>query len=153
MAEKDTVQSVYDWFQEARPMADQDDLMVQTGCHFEEIGEMLDEMEGLCPTSIRLIRHLKMSVNQMAHFLKHGHVKFMVKNDVAFLDSLGDQFVTGVGIGQALKYDIPGAYKETDRSNWSKFDENGKAIFQPNGKIDKAPGYTPPDLKPYILTK
>jgi len=153
MPEKNTVQSVYNWFQEARPMADHDTLMVQAGVHFEEIGEMLAEMQGLCPTSIRMIRRLKLTVNQMAQQLKSGHVKFMVKNDEAFLDSLGDQFVTGVGIGQALKYDIPGAYKEINRSNWSKFDENGKAVFQPNGKIDKAPGYTPPDLKPYILTK
>lgn len=151
MKKKDTVESVYQWFEKARPHADSDTLMVQTGVHFEEIGEMLDEMEGQCPTSIRTIRHLKMSVNQMAHYLKHGHIKFMVKNDVAFLDSLGDQFVTGVGIGQALKYDIVNAYSEIDRSNWSKFDKDGNPIFHPNGKIDKAPGYTPPELGKYIL--
>lgn len=150
MTEKDTVDGVFDWFQKARPMADNDDLMVQTGCHFEEIGEMLDEMVGQCPTSIRLLRHLRMSITQFAHFLKHDHIKFMIKNDEAFLDSLADQFVTGIGVGQALKYNVPEAYKEVNRSNWSKFDEDGNPVFHPNGKIAKSSKYTPPDLKNFV---
>lgn len=150
MSQKGTPESVYQWFEKARPMPDQQTLMVQTGCHFEEIGEMLDEMVGQCPTSVRLLRHLKMSVNQFAHYLKHDHIKFMVKNDEAFLDSLADQYVTGVGIGQTLHYDIAGAYAEVDGSNWSKFDENGNPVFHPNGKIAKSPGYSPPDLKKFV---
>ena len=150
MSQKGSPESVYEWFKKARPLPDQDTLMVQTGVHFEEIGEMLDEMVGQCPTSIRLLRHLKLSVHQFAHFLKHDHIKFMVKNDEAFLDSLADQYVTGVGIGQALHYDIPGAYAEVDRSNWSKFDEDGNPVFHANGKIAKSPGYSPPDLKKFV---
>lgn len=151
MSQKNTVASIYNWFEAARPNADYKDIMVQTGCHFEEVGEMLDEMTGNCPTSQRAIREAKMAVNKLAHLLKNGGAKFMVKNDVAFLDSLGDQCVTGIGIGHSMKYDVVPAYMEIDRSNWSKFDENGKPIFHPNGKIDKHPRYTPPQLEDFIL--
>lgn len=146
-----TVASIYNWFQKARPNADYNDCMVQTGVHFEEVAEMLEEMQGQCDTSSRAIREARLAVSKLAHLLKNGGAKFMVKNDIAFLDSLGDQAVTGIGVGQAFKYDIPPAYIEIDRSNWSKFDAQGNPIFLPNGKIDKAPGYTPPQLDGFIL--
>lgn len=151
MSQKNTVASVYNWFEKARPNVDFNDIMVQAGCHFEEITEMLEEMQGQCSTSSRAIRDARLAVSKLAHLLKNGGAKFMVKNDVAFLDSLGDQFVTGVGVGQSMKYDVVPAYMEIDRSNWSKFDENGNPVFHPNGKIDKHPNYTPPQLNDFIL--
>ena len=150
MNQKNTVASTFNWFEAARPNADFNACMVQTGCHFEEITEMLEEMQGQCPTSVRAIRDARLAVSKLAHLLKNGGVKFMVRSDIGFLDSLGDQYVTGVGVGQAFKYDVVPAYMEIDRSNWSKF-VDGKPIFQPNGKIDKAPGYTPPELEGFIL--
>ena len=47
-----------------------------------------------------------------------------------------------------LGYDMDAAIDEVDRSNWSKFDEDGKPIFNENGKVMKGPNYTKPKLKP-----
>lgn len=143
------INSCYNWFNEARPEPTYKDLIVQTGVHFEEIAEMLEEMEGQCASSNRLLRDARHAINKLASALKSNSIKFVIKNDVAFLDSLADQCVTGVGVGHACGYDIPSAYAEVDRSNWSKFND-GKAEFQPNGKIAKSVNYTPPVLKDFV---
>lgn len=47
--------------------------------------------------------------------------------------------------------DWEGALKEVNRSNYSKFDNEGKPIFLANGKIAKSSNYTPPNfLLPYL---
>lgn len=145
-----TVHSTFNWFQQARPRPTQKDIMVQTGVHFEEIGEMLEEMQGQCPSSIRLLREARVAINKLASALKSNSIKYMVKSDLAFLDSLADQYVAGVGVGHAFGYDMPEAYDEVNRSNWSKFDEQGNPVFQANGKIAKHQNYTPPNLVPFI---
>lgn len=148
--ESNTVASVFKWFELARPTPDYLSIQVQTGCHFEEIGEMLEEMRGQCPTSDRAIRDARLAVTKLAHLLKNGGAKYMVRNDVAFLDSLADQFVTGIGVGHGMHYDVVPAYMEVDRSNYSKF-VDGSPVFHPNGKINKGPDYLPPSLEDFIL--
>jgi hypothetical protein len=46
--------------------------------------------------------------------------------------------------------DIAGALKEVDDSNWSKF-EDGKPVFDANGKIKKGRHYQAPQLEKYLL--
>lgn len=151
MKTTDTVANTFKWFETIRPTVTYETIQVQTGCHFEEVGEMLEEMQGQCPTSVRAIREARSAVNKLAHLLKNGGAKYMIKNDVAFLDSLGDQYVTGIGVGQALHYDVVPAYMEINRSNWSKMDDDGNPVFHPNGKLAKHPNYSPPSLESFVL--
>ena len=44
---------------------------------------------------------------------------------------------------------IEGALKEVNDSNHSKF-ENGKAVFNEQGKITKGKNYSPPELGKFI---
>ena len=48
-----------------------------------------------------------------------------------------------------MGFDIIGALNEVNNSNWSKF-ENGKAIFDGNGKIKKGTNYFKPNLIKFI---
>jgi hypothetical protein len=48
-----------------------------------------------------------------------------------------------------LDMDVLGALEEVNRSNFSKF-ENGKAVFDENGKITKGKNYSKPNLKPFV---
>jgi len=41
-------------------------------------------------------------------------------------------------------------FDEVHRSNMSKFDENGKAVFRKDGKVLKPDTYTPPKLQPIL---
>lgn len=47
--------------------------------------------------------------------------------------------------------DVEGAYAEIVRSNMSKIDPaTGKMLKDANGKVIKPPGYSPPNLAPYL---
>ena len=151
MSQVNQVARTVQWFQKAKPMPSTDDIRVQAGCHFEEVGEMLAEMQGLCPTSQRAIQQARRAVNNLAGLLKDGVANFMVKNDVAYLDSLFDQYTTAIGVGHTMGYDMTAAISEGNRSNFSKFDEKGDPIFHPNGKIAKSHLYVMPNFEPYVL--
>lgn len=49
-----------------------------------------------------------------------------------------------------MGFDMSGALKEVNLSNWSKFDENGNPIFNENGKIVKGENYFKPDLAKFV---
>ena len=65
------------------------------------------------------------------------------------MDALCDQLVTICGVGYMLGFDMLGALAEVNRSNFSKF-ENGKPVFNEQGKIVKGKHYSKPDLKPFL---
>ena len=65
------------------------------------------------------------------------------------LDGLIDRQVTGLGLGYMLKMNMVAAANEVNRSTFSKF-ENGKPVFNDNGKIKKGANYTPPQLQEFI---
>lgn len=68
------------------------------------------------------------------------------------LDALCDQIVTAIGVGYMAGFDMAGALREVIRSNASKF-ENGKPLFDENGKIRKGKDYTPPELAQFVGSK
>jgi predicted HAD superfamily Cof-like phosphohydrolase len=70
-------------------------------------------------------------------------------NEIELLDSLADQIVTAIGVAHMMGFDILGALQEVNRSNFSKF-EDGKAVFDENGKIRKGKDYTPPNLESFV---
>jgi hypothetical protein len=115
---KDTLK----FFEIAKPLPlTSDDAQVQLGVHLEEITEMLNEGLGLDNS-------LTYELEGWAGTLKSkGVVDFVEDMDkVALLDSLADQYVTLIGTGRALGFDIEGAVKEVEASNLSKFVFVGK---------------------------
>ena len=68
---------------------------------------------------------------------------------VETLDAICDIMVTvwGLAAKAGLNPYVAEAFNEVIRSNWSKADENGKAIYYESGKIAKSDRYTPPDLE------
>lgn len=69
-------------------------------------------------------------------------------------DALGDQLyiLCGTILKHGLQDKIIEVFKEIQRSNMSKLDENGKAIYREDGKIMKSELYFKPDIKS-ILNK
>jgi len=136
------------WHEKARPVPNDDHLRVQTGCHFEEVMEMVAVMSGNDEYSSQLLDRLHTALTVVSLGLKHGTIKFRVKpeNRAEFLDSLCDQIVTGVGVGHCAGMNMSEAARRVNASNWSKF-KNGKPEFDKNGKIEKPDTYTPPNLE------
>jgi len=87
------------------------------------------------------------AVSQLANSLKQGRYEVGTGDREALLDSLADQIVTAVGVGHCAKMNIVEGVRRVNSSNWSKYDTNGKPIFNEHGKIMKGPDYKAPDLE------
>lgn len=68
---------------------------------------------------------------------------------VEIADALGDQLyiLCGTILKHGLQDKIIEVFEEIQRSNMSKLDKNGKAIYREDGKIMKSELYFRPDIK------
>ena len=139
-----------EWFLVAKPNPTALDLQNQIGVHCEEITEMLDEMQGTNSETVMLLINAFAAMKELGEHLKNSKSqKIHLKDPVRLLDSLCDQIVTNVGVGNYAAFNMVGALNEVNRSNFSKF-EDGKAVLKPNGKIAKGKDYSEPNLSPFI---
>ena len=65
-------------------------------------------------------------------------------------DALTDILYVTYGAGHAFGIDLDQCFDEVQRSNMSKLDENGKPIFNENGKVLKGPNYFKPNLEKFV---
>lgn len=148
----DILGATFSWFARISLRPTLKDRNVQLGVHFEEIAEMLAEMEGVDDEVATQIKQAHAAMHTLAQTFKHNSDECLVKiaNRKLFLDSLCDQYVTVTGVAQRFEFGFVGACQETNRSNYSKFDDKGEPYRDQNGKVVKGPNYTPPDLTPYL---
>ena len=72
------------------------------------------------------------------------------KDIVEVADALTDILYVTYGAGHSFGIDLDKCFKEVQRSNMSKLDEDGKPIFNENGKVMKGPNYFKPNLKQFL---
>ena len=65
-------------------------------------------------------------------------------------DALTDILYVTYGAGHAFGIDLDKCFEEVQNSNMSKLDENGKPIYNQNGKVMKGPNYYKPDLSKFV---
>jgi predicted HAD superfamily Cof-like phosphohydrolase len=76
----------------------------------------------------------------------------IMRDDVEQLDACMDLIWVTLGYCHMKGYDVQGAWNEVLRSNMKKLDpKTQKAIRRQDGKILKPEGWTPPNLKPYVI--
>lgn len=143
-----TIESIAMWHKRARPEPDDDAFNVQLGCHLEEIVEMLDALyiseDG---EESYEAWNARVWLSSCAEKLKSGEFTATMNDREEFLDSLGDQIVTAVGVGHCAKMKMVEAVEEVNRSNWSKFNYKGFPEFNEHGKIAKGEQYSEPNLE------
>ena len=139
------------WFKQAKPNPTAKNIYVQIGCHFEEVCEMLQAMNLTDTPAYRGLKALSDECKQLAKDCLNKDLERVVESwdKLALLDSLADQYVTGMGVGYMMGFEMQGAINEVNRSNYSKF-ENGKPIFDKYGKIAQGVNYESPQLEPYL---
>lgn len=137
------------WFNKAKPEPTEKDLSTQIGVHLEEVAEMLRELGHDNPDISVLISKVAANVSSLGDVLKMNE-GVIIPNRVEFLDSLCDQIVTAVGSANLAKMDIIAGLNEVNRSNFSKFDDNGNPLLDINRKIIKGPNYSKPDLSQMV---
>lgn len=146
------IQTTILWFKRARP---QESLTtkhfhVQLGVHFEEVSEMLEQLNGLDDETRTMIIKAFDATKALADHLKKNDGVIEPNNMKLILDSVCDQIVTATGVGYMLGSDVVGAMREVNRANWSKFDNEGQPLFDENGKVLKGPNYKVADLTPFV---
>ena len=72
------------------------------------------------------------------------------KDLLAVADALTDILYVTYGAGHAFGIDLDKCFDEVQNSNMSKLDENGKPIYNKNGKVMKGPNYFKPDLSKFV---
>ena len=65
-------------------------------------------------------------------------------------DALTDILYVTYGAGHAFGIDLDKCFDEVQNSNMSKLDENGKPIYNENGKVMKGTNYFKPDLSKFV---
>lgn len=135
------------WFEAAIPEPTTEQACTQIGCHYEEFGEMAN---ALCDYNLGdQVDDVSYKYKTNAEEYLNPVTKINSKEKEELLDSLADQIVTAVGVAHMLGMDILGALGEVNRSNFSKF-EDGKPVFDGNGKITKGKDYSKPDLSDFV---
>ena len=72
------------------------------------------------------------------------------KNLKEVADALTDILYVTYGAGYAYGIDLDKCFKEVQRANMSKLGENGKPIYNDQGKVMKGPNYSEPNLKKFV---
>ena len=65
-------------------------------------------------------------------------------------DALTDILYVTYGAGHAFGIDLDKCFDEVQNSNMSKLDNDGKPIFNNDGKVMKGPNYFKPDLNKFL---
>ena len=72
-------------------------------------------------------------------------------NDIVEVaDALTDLLYVVYGAGHSFGIDLDKCFAEFQRSNMSKLDNDGKPIYNENGKVMKGPNYSKPNLKQFL---
>ena len=75
------------------------------------------------------------------------------KNITEVADALTDILYVTYGAGHAFGINLDQCFDEVQNSNMSKLDENGKPIYNENGKVMKGRNYFKPNLKKLLWKK
>ena len=65
-------------------------------------------------------------------------------------DALTDILYVTYGAGHAFGINLDKCFEEVQNSNMSKLDENGKPIYNEQGKVMKGSNYFKPDLSKFV---
>ena len=126
------------WFKICKPYPSKEDLQTQTGAVLEEIGEFLISL-GLDASVI--------NTYAKEFYTKQKEIPEDTKVDQ--LDAIGDILVTLTGFSYMQKFNLKGTFEEINLSNASKL-EDGKPVFNEQGKIAKGKDYFKPNLEQYV---
>lgn len=148
---KDSVELCLDFFRAAIPVPTPRNVTTQLGCHFEEVREMIQSLRPALghTDAAYFVNQAADALHALANMLKADQGSIGSIDRVEFIDAVADQMVTAIGSAYMFGMDPHGAFNEVNASNLSKFDENGKPIFDQNMKIIKGPMYRKAVLEPF----
>ena len=139
------------WLETAFPNPTAKDQATQIGVHLEEVTEFMEAI-GSSKAATILVQEVSDNFKQSPDIYQDAdgnQITLPEDFKEQMLDALCDQIVTAMSVAHSMGFDIVGAIKEVNASNWSKF-EDGKPLYDANGKVIKGKNYFKPNLKPFL---
>ena len=93
---------------------------------------------------------MQLRLNLIKEELSELEEAMKTKNLKEVADALTDILYVTYGAGYAYGIDLDECFKEVQRANMSKLGEDGKPIYNEQGKVMKGPNYTKPDLSKFV---
>jgi|TARA_B100001175_G_C19387808_1_gene579835 predicted HAD superfamily Cof-like phosphohydrolase len=93
---------------------------------------------------------MQLRLNLIKEELSELEEAMKTKNLKEVADALTDILYVTYGAGYAYGIDLDQCFKEVQRANMSKLGEDGKPIYNDQGKVMKGPNYTKPDLSKFV---
>ena len=120
--------------------------------NFEKVGVFMktfnQDVKDSSSLSTDKINSLRISlINEELEELKQA---ISEKNLIEVADALTDILYVTYGAGHAFGINLDKCFEEVQSSNMSKLDNNGKPIYNDQGKVMKGPNYFKPNLNKFI---
>ena len=120
--------------------------------NFEKVGHFMktfgQEVKTNSELSTEKINNLRINlINEELEELKKA---IEDKNIIEVADALTDILYVAYGAGHAFGMNLDKCFDEVQKSNMSKLGDDGKPIYNENGKVMKGPKYFKPDLSKFI---
>ena len=111
----------------------------------ETFGQETKEKAGFPNDKITSLRYnlIKEELDELKEAIDNKDLK-----EVA--DALTDILYVTYGAGHAFGINLDKCFEEVQNSNMSKLGNDGKPIYNENGKVMKGPNYYKPDLSKFI---
>jgi len=93
---------------------------------------------------------MQLRLNLIKEELSELEDAMKTKNLKEIADALTDILYVTYGAGYAYGIDLDKCFEEVQKANMSKLGEDGKPIFNEQGKVMKGPNYIKPDLSKFV---
>ena len=117
----------------------------RVGLFMTTFGQEVKKKPGLSSDKINTLR-----INLIEEELNEFKEAIEKKDLKEVADALTDILYVTYGAGHAFGINLDNCFEEVQKSNMSKLGNDGKPIYNNNGKVMKGPNYFKPDLKKFL---
>ena len=117
----------------------------KVGLFMKTFGQEVKTNASFSSEKINLLRVnlIEEELNELREAIKNKDLKETI-------DALTDILYVTYGAGHAFGVNLDKCFSEVQKSNMSKLGEDGKPIFNENGKVMKGPNYFKPNLEKFL---
>ena len=117
----------------------------KVGLFMKTFGQEVKTNASFSSEKINLLRVnlIEEELNELKEAIKNKDLKETI-------DALTDILYVTYGAGHAFGVNLDKCFSEVQKSNMSKLGNDGKPIFNENGKVMKGPNYFKPNLEQFL---